>query len=207
MEGAGIEEPRAGSLADTGSGVRPTAPLLRDDTLAEREELLRERAQLLAKVHRLEAELERHRARSERTSKLLLSATNYAEWVRERARRDAEVALRKATARAQKLMLTTRDLEETENELVRRKDELDRLRSLTDETRARLSAFLSAGLQAINAEMAPTSANGPDPARDPLDDTLRRQLPSALFTVQRQTPPTSASEPVTRDDAGPNEQY
>jgi multidrug efflux pump subunit AcrA (membrane-fusion protein) len=204
VEGAGIEEPGAESLADTGGGVRATAPVLREDSLAEREELLRERAQLLARVHRLEAELDRHRARSERTSKLLLSATGYAEWVRERARRDAEVALRKATARAQKLVQTTRDLEETQNELVRLKDELTRLRSLTDETRARLSAFLTAGLQAINAEMVPASANGPDPAPGHLDDTLRRQLPSALFTVQRQTPPMSGPESVTLGDAEPH---
>ena len=207
MERAGIEEPGAESLADTGGGVRPTAPVLREDSLGEREELLRERAQLLTRVHRLEAELERHRARSERTSKLLLSATSYAEWVREGARRDAEVALRKATARAQKLVGATRDLEETQNELLRLKEELTRLRSLTDETRARLSAFLTAGLQAINAETEPASANGPDPAPGHLEDTLRRQLPSALFTVQRQTPSASASQPVTRDDAEPNEPY
>jgi cell division septum initiation protein DivIVA len=180
--------------------------VLREDSLAEREALLRERAQLLAKVHRLEAELERHRARSERTSRLLLAATSYAEWVREGARRDAEVAIRKATARAQKLNLATRDLEETENELVRLQDELTRLRSLTDETRARLSAFLTAGLQAINAETEPASARRPDPAPDHLDDTLRRQLPSALFTVQRQPPSISPSEPVTRDEVEPNEQ-
>jgi cell division septum initiation protein DivIVA len=206
VEVAGIEEPGAESLADTGGGVGATAPVLREDSLAEREELLRERAQLLARVYRLEAELEGHRARSERTSKLLLSATGYAEWVRERARRDAEGALRKATARAQKLVQTTRDLEETQNELVRLKEELTRLRSLTDETRARLSAFLTAGLQAINAETEAASTNDPDRAPGHLDDTLRRQLPSALFTVQRQTPPMSASEPVMRDQAEPNEQ-
>jgi hypothetical protein len=203
VEGAGSDEPGAGFLADTGGLVRTTDPVLREDLPAERQELLRERAQLLAKVHRLEAELERHRARSERTSKLLLSATSYAEWVRERARRDAEGALRKATARAQKLVQTTRDLEETESELVRLKDELTRLRSLTDETRARLSAFLTAGLQAINAEMEPASANGPDPAPSHLDDTLRRQLPSALFTVQRQTPPMSSPD-LTLGEAGPH---
>ena len=183
-------------------------PVVHEDSLAEREKLLRDRAQLLAKVHRLEAELERHRARANRTDKLLLSATRYAEWVREGARRDAEVALRKATARAEKLTLTTRDLEQTQHELVQLRNELSRLRSLTDETRARLSAFLTAGLEAINAEMEPGKADGTVPAPpDNLDETLRRQLPSALFTVQRQTPSASPSEPVTRDDAEPNEKY
>ena len=200
MERVGIGEPGDQSAADLLGEPRPTtAPLDRAGSLPERDELSREREHLLAKVHRLEAELERHRARAERTDKLLLSATNYAEWVRERARRDAEVALRKATARAEKLILTTRELEQTQQELVRLQDELTRLRFLADETRARLSAFLTAGLEVINA-------NGPDAASDHLDDTLRRQLPSALFTVQRQTPSVSAPEPVTRDGAEPHEE-
>lgn len=207
MERVGIGEPGDQSAADLLGEPRPTtAPLDRAGSLPERDELSREREHLLAKVDRLEAELERHRAPAERTDKLLLSATNYAEWVRERARRDAEVALRKATARAEKLILTTRELEQTQQELVRLQDELTRLRFLADETRARLSAFLTAGLEVINAEVEPGKANGPDAASDHLDDTLRRQLPSALFTVQRQTPSVSAPEPVTRDGAEPHEE-
>jgi hypothetical protein len=206
VERVGIGEPGDRAPADLLGEARPAmSPLDRGAPLPEREVLSSEREHLLAKVHRLEAELERHRARAERTDKLLLSATSFAEWVRERARGDAEIALRKATARAEKLIRTTRELEQTQRELVRLQDELTRLRMLTDETRARLSAFLTAGLEAINAEVEPGKGNGPDAAPVPLDDMLRRQLPSALFTVQKPTPSISAPEPVTRDGAEPHE--
>ena len=207
MERVGIGEPGDQSVADLLGESRPTtAPLDRTASLPERDERSSEREHLLAKVDRLEAELERHRAPAERTDKLLLSATSYAEWVRERARRDAELALRKATARAEKLMRTTRELEQTQHELVRLQDELTRLRFLTDESRARLSAFLTAGLEVINAEVEPGKANVPDAAPVHLDDMLRRQLPSALFTVQKQTPSIAAPEPVTRDGGEPHEE-
>ena len=148
-------------------------------------EALSEHEELLAKVHRLEAELERYRAHAQRTSKLFLSATDYAQYVRERARRDAELALRKVRARVEKLTVTARELEQTEHELVRLKDELARLQALTDETRARLSAFLTTGLQIINAEVETGRADVPEPSLGDLDDTLHRQLVS-----------TSASEPA-----------
>ena len=108
MHGADVEEPGEGSAVDEPGGDHPaTAQASHENSEPERVEPLSEREEsLLATVHRLEAELERHRAHAERTSQLLLSATNYAEWVRERARRDAELALRKATARVEKL---TRD--------------------------------------------------------------------------------------------------
>jgi hypothetical protein len=145
-----------------------------------------EREELIADVQRLELELDRYRAHAERTSKLFLSVTNYAEKVREAARRDAELALRKATRRVEKLDSMTRDLERTELDLVAARDELARLETLTEETRARLSAFLTSGLEALNYDGA-TSHSRDDtvlPALDDLDATLREQLPS-----------TSESEP------------
>ena len=154
----------------------------------------------------LEAELERYRADAERTSNLLLSATNYAEWVRERARHDAELALRKATARVEMLTVTTRELEQTQHELVRLNDELVRLQTLTEETRARLSAFLTAGLQVVNAQEEPAQATGPEAAAH-LNDTLRRQLPSALFTQHRQVPSDSGAEPVPHEEVEPQEEH
>jgi hypothetical protein len=207
---AGIGEPGETTTVDAGGGVQPTiAPVDRGESLGERVEVPSERDELLGKVHRLEAELARHRARSERTSKLLLSATSYADWVRERARHDGEVALRKVNARVRKLTLMTRELEATEQELVRLKGELSRLQTLTETTRAQLSAFLTAGLEVVNSSVDVGVGNGPDPDPDNLDDTLRRQLPSTLFTMQRQTPSISASEPepVPREDAGPPEEF
>jgi hypothetical protein len=133
-----------------------------------------EREELLGYVRGLERELERYRVHAERTSKLFLSATNYAEWVRESARRDAEVALRKAGARVKELELTASELEQTKNDIVRQKDELARLQALTEATRSRLSAFLTAGLDALD-----TREDGADPAAGDLEGTLHRQLVSA----------------------------
>jgi DivIVA protein len=137
------------------------------------------REELVEEMRRLETELERYRVHAERTSKLFLSATKYAEWVRENARRDGELALRKARARAEKLTVTASELERTELELVRVQDELARLQDLTEETRERLSAFLAAGLQALDKNMASGQREGSEPARGDLQDTLHRQLTSS----------------------------
>ena len=208
MERAGIGEPGEMTTVDAGGGLQPTvAPVDRGDSLRERVEVRGEREELLGKVQRLEAELARHRARSERTSTLLLSATRYADWVREQARRDGEVALRKVNARVKQLTLTTRELDETQQELVRLKGELSRLQSLTEATRAQLSAFLTAGLEVVNSSASIGGGHTPDTGPDHLDDTLRRQLPSTLFTMQRQTPSISATEPSVGEDAPPHEEF
>jgi len=139
--------------------------------------------QLADEVRQLEMELERYRAHAERTSKLFLSATKYAEWVRENARRDGELALRKVRARMEKLSATASELERTELELVRVQDELARLQDLTEETRERLSAFLAAGLQALNSDTAPAQRDVSEPARGDLQDTLQRQLTSTSVST------------------------
>ena len=200
MQQFGVEESsEVSAVAGPGGGDPATAAASREEPLpervepsGEREEPLPERVEpssepgkpasdreeLLAEVRRREAELERYRAHAERTSKLFLSATNYAEWVRENARRDAELALRKARVKVEKLDAIARELEQTELELARRQDELTRLQALTDETRARLSSFLAAGLQALDTEAAAGHADGPKPALGDLQDTLQGQLPS-----------------------------
>jgi hypothetical protein len=138
-----------------------------------------EREELLAEVQRLELELERYRAHAERTSKLFLSATNYAQWVRENARRDAELALRKARARVHRLEAAADALELTERELALRQEELARLQVLTDETRTQLSAFLAAGLEALSSESDPGQAGGAQPVLTDLQETLHGRLPAA----------------------------
>jgi hypothetical protein len=137
-----------------------------------------ELAEALARVRRLEVELQRYREHAERTSRLFTSVTRYAEWVRENARRDSELALRKARKRIDKLNWTTSELERTESELARMQDELARLQALADETRARLSAFLTAGLQALNTE-PDVEADEMSPAQGDLQDTLQEQVMSA----------------------------
>jgi hypothetical protein len=146
-----------------------------DQTSPERTELHEER---LAKVQALELELERYRAHAERTSKLFHAATKYAEWVRENARRDAELALRKASARVAKLEAAAGRLEWTEAELVRRQDELARLNALSQATRARLSAFLTAGLQTLNTTVELGNEDGSTRPLGDLQDTLHSALDS-----------------------------
>lgn len=176
-----VEGPGQGDHPATAAASREEPPHGLEEPLRERVEPSSEREGLLAQVRRLEVELERYRAHAERTSKLFLSATNYAEWVRRNARREAELALRKARAKVEKLNMMARKLARTERELVRLQDELARLEALTDETRARLSAFLTAGLQALNTEVEPGQNDGPKPALDDLQDTLQRRL--ALTSV------------------------
>jgi DNA repair exonuclease SbcCD ATPase subunit len=138
--------------------------------------------QLRADVARLTAENDRYREHAERTSKLYLAATNYAEWIRENARRDAELALRKARARAEQLEAAARGLEQVERERGRLQAELARLQAMIDETRARLSAFLAAGLEALTSEGA-TEKSTAQPALDDLRDALHSQLSPASAPV------------------------
>ncbi len=140
--------------------------------------------ELLAKVGRLEVEIERYREHAQRTSKLFLSVTKYVEWVRENARRDSELALRKARARVEKLDAAARELERTELELAGAQEELVRLQALTDETRARLSAFLEAGLQVLNKDTAASQETGPGNLGN-LEDTLQgRVAATSVSAVQ-----------------------
>jgi hypothetical protein len=153
----------------------------------QRQTPVTELAEALAKVKRLEG----YRERAERTSRLFASVTRYAEWVRENARRDSELALRKARTRVDKLTRTTSELERTESELARSQDELARLQALTDETRAGLAAFLTAGLQALNSE--PEEEVGDAPVRGDLHDTLQERLRSASSPTP--TPVTEVEHP------------
>jgi cell division septum initiation protein DivIVA len=154
----------------------------------------RELETLRAEVHRLETELERYRAHAERTSKLFLSATNYAEWVRESARQDAELALRKARARVERLEARADELERGEHELARLQGELTRLEALTEETRARLSSFLAAGLQTLTSEEAAKQAGGHTSALGDLQDTLHRQAASTSEPVHARLADADRSE-------------
>jgi cell division septum initiation protein DivIVA len=198
----GVEDPSDVSVVDEPGGDPPpeSVPTSRDEPRQEREEPPHEQVEPvneqvepvtqheepLAEMRRLEVELERYREHAQRTSKLFLSATKYVEWVRENARRDAELALRKARAKVEKLDRTARELERTERELARVQDELARLQALTDETRARLSAFLAAGLQVLNSERAAGQGDSPNPALGDLQDALQEQLPSTSVPAPAQ---------------------
>jgi chromosome segregation ATPase len=141
------------------------------------------REEPLAQLRRLEAELERYREHAQRTSKLFLSVTKYVEWVRESARSEAELALSKARARVEKLDRASRKLEETELKLRQAQDDLAHLQVVTEETRARLSAFLAAGLQALDAgASAPVG----------IEDTLLERLASGSVSPPSEATPVES---------------
>ena len=173
-----VDEPDRDQLPETVPTSRDQPGQEREQLHQERREPLDEDEAPLAEVRRLEIELERYREHAQRTSKLFLSATKYLEWIRENARRDAELALRKARARAEKFDKTARELERTELELARAQKELARLQALTEETRARLSAFLKAGLQVLDSEPAAIQKDIPAPELGDLQETLQEQLAS-----------------------------
>ena len=117
----------------------------------------------------------------------------YADWFRENARREAELALRKARVKVEQLEAAAAELERTERELALRQDELARLQALTDTTRTRLSAFLTAGLDALVTESAPLREPeaGVQPAQRDLQETLHQRLAS----ISPSTPELPSEEP------------
>jgi DNA repair exonuclease SbcCD ATPase subunit len=166
----------------------------REEPLPERIEPSTEQHQTLhAEVKRLETELERYRTHAERTSKLFLSATSYAQWVRESARHDAELALRKVRVKVEQFEAAAGELERTELQLARAREELARLQALTDETRVRLSAFLAAGLDALNTVGVAGQTDVYEPALGDLQDTLHGQLASPAVSEPGQ--PAEAEKP------------
>ena len=188
MQRFGVEQSSEDSVVEgpRGENLPGAAPASREEPVSALTGPSQEHDDLRAEVRRLEVELERYREHAERTSKLFLSATNYAEWVRNNARRDAELALRKARSKVDKLEDSARALERTELELASQRDELARLQALTDATRARLSAFVTAGLQVLDADTEGGRADGRNPALHELQDTLQEQLPSSSVPAPEQ---------------------
>jgi cell division initiation protein len=156
--------------------------------LEKHEQLMRERTGLLDDAKRLEGELARYRDHAQRTSKIFIYATNYAESIRESARRDAEVTLRKARARAEKM------LGDLESERKRAERELLRLQALTTETRKRLSAFTTSALQVLNAEVEEARGDASTPPGDDMQGTLETKLTSTTRPA-----PEAVAEAETRE--------
>jgi hypothetical protein len=179
MEHTGVGESSATAQAESGGADEATVAAGRDEPSPEREVASEEHDRLLAELQRLTMENARYREHAERTSKLFLAVTDYADWVRERARHDAELALRKARARAERLETTTRELEQSERERARLEEELATLRALVGETRARLSEFLAGGLKALDAETGARRLGAEEPAFRDLESALHSQLGSS----------------------------
>ncbi len=82
---------------------------------------------------------------------------------------DAELTLRKARARAEKLGDVERERERTERELLR-------LQALTSETRARLSALITEALDTLGGDGKAEQGDGSKPALGDLEETLRHEV-------------------------------
>jgi hypothetical protein len=145
-------------------------------------------AELTAKQAELEAELARYRLQEQLVSKTLLSAMSYAMRIREDARREAELVLRKTRAETAKQAAAAERAERGRNDAER---ELLRLRQITQEMQAGLSTFLTAKLQQLESEAEdeaqPKTEDGapqPPSAAD-IDQTLANALEAALQSEER----------------------
>lgn len=98
------------------------------------------------RIDELENELERYREREQLVADTLLTATRHATAIRESARRDAELALRKASAEAAKRTSAA------ERQRDRTMAELLRLRRITEQMRNGLSTFLTATVEELRQE-------------------------------------------------------
>jgi chromosome segregation ATPase len=146
----------------------------RDDLRRERDELSRERTRLLETVVGVEGELGRLREQTERMSRMFVHTTRYSESVRESARHDAQLALRKARARVE------RTLGDLERERKLAESDLHRLQALTTETRKRLVAFTSGALEALEPEADSGLRNGRETPILDLREALQKGLGPAI---------------------------
>ncbi len=122
--------------------------------------------ELQLRIDQLEGELERHRSQEQLLAKTLVSATRYGTVIRESARREAELALRKARGEAEKLKArAVRERDDARRELLR-------LRRITEQMRNGLSEFLTAKVEELEVEI--------DDHQGRQDDELETALGSAL---------------------------
>ena len=105
-----------------------------------------EQGEFRGRILELEGELKRYREHEQLVAKTLLSATSHATAIRESARRDAELTLRKARAEAEKRKAGA----ERERNEARR--ELLRLCRITEQMRRGLSAFLTAKVEELRLD-------------------------------------------------------
>ena len=121
---------------------------------------------LQLRIDQLEVELERHRSQEQLIAKTLVSATSYGTVIRENARREAELALHKARAEAERLKArAVRERDDARRELLR-------LRRTTEQMRNGLSEFLTSKVEELEVEI--------DDHQGRQDDELETALGSAL---------------------------
>jgi hypothetical protein len=129
--------------------------------------------ELREQIERLERELERHRLQERLLAKTLLSATSHAAAIRENARREAELTLRKARAEGEKLKAAAaRERDDAKREFLR-------LHRITEQMRTGLSAFLAGKVEELRLETEGSTNSGQD---DELDTALKTALEARSAT-------------------------
>ena len=132
------------------------------DLEARRSESEREAIGLRERVAGLDAELDHHRQQEQLVSKTLLAATSQAAAIREEARQEAELMLRKVQAQLGERAALGERLERERAEAER---ELLRLRQLAQEMQQGLERFLTETLEQLRPE-ADTAVDEKLPAAD-----------------------------------------
>jgi cell division initiation protein len=128
-----------------GYDKRATDDLL-DRIVESYEGVWRERADLREELERMEAELARFKELEVLLRNTLVSAERSADDIRGQARREADLILEEARAKARETMVSA----ETERERV--KAEIRRLKSLESDMRAEYKAFLLRSLDRVEAD-------------------------------------------------------
>jgi cell division initiation protein len=155
------------------------APQATGPSVGEREE------ELYRQIEKLEADLSRFREKEQLLVSTLLSASSHATAMRESARRDAELLLRKARAEAHKRNAAVeRARDDAERELLR-------LRRITEQMRKGLSGFLTMKLEELQleAEEEPTAQPNAD---------LETALDGAVGAQLNRVVPASESNPEAK---------
>ena len=138
-------------------------------------ELEGECAKLREQAVGLESELARHRQQEELVSKTLLEATSHATTIREKAREEAELFLRKAR---DQLGEHAAEMKRAERERADAEHELARVRQLAHETQQGLAGFLTQTLEQLRPEPEPgepqPSGDGGEPILSALQERFKR---------------------------------
>jgi cell division septum initiation protein DivIVA len=150
---------------------------------------------LRVRIDELEGELEHYREHEELVIKTLISATSHATAIRESARREAELTLRKARAEAEKRKMgVERERDDARNELLR-------LRRITEQMRSGLSEFLTAKVEELRLE-SEEDVPGSGQSQE-LDPVLGSTVEAQAATVAGSAPePTSHERVEIRERGG-----
>ena len=132
------------------------------------------------RIFRLERDLERYRSQEQLLVKTLLGATRHATAIRESARQEAELTLRKARVEAEKLKAgAVRERDDARRELMR-------LRRVTEQMRSGLSAFLTGKVEELRLEIG--DGGMPSGPEDDLEAALADVLEGRSATEERSPP-------------------